>query len=112
MAAASSSPAIDQLVKLASDLSVTEIRDKFPNCYPETNPISVYRLHLTNVLEKITGLDPKVIYNAVQWTTTLDKGDLMIAVPALRAKGKKPDELAKEVAEKVRLQPITTILSR
>lgn len=94
---------IDQLVKLASDLSLSEIRDKFPTCYPETNPIDAYRLHLTTVLEKITGVDPKIIYNAIQWTASLDKGDVMLAVPALRVKGKKPDELAKEWAEKVRL---------
>lgn len=101
--AASTSAGIDQLVKLASSLSLSEIRDKFPNCYPETNPIDVYRLHITDVLEKITGVDPKIIYNAVQWTASLDKGDAMVAVPALRVKGKKPDELAKEWAEKVRL---------
>lgn len=100
--AASSSPGVDQLVKLASDLSVSEIRDKFPNCFPETNPMDVYRLHITNVLEKITGVDPKVIYPAVQWTSGLDKGDLMVAVPALRVKGKKPGELAEEWAQKVR----------
>ncbi|KAJ4391663.1 arginyl-tRNA synthetase [Gnomoniopsis smithogilvyi] len=88
--------AVDQLVKLTSDLSFSEIRDKFPACYPETNPTDVYRLHLTKVLEKITGVDPKIIYPAVQWTQGLDKGDLMLAVPALRVKGKKPNELAEE----------------
>lgn len=92
---------IDQLVRLTSDLSLGQIRDKFPNCYPETNPIHVYRLHVTSILEKITGVDPAIIYPAVQWTSGLDKGDLVMAVPALRVKGKKPDELAKEWAEKV-----------
>lgn len=92
---------IDQLVKLTSDLSLEQIRDKFPNCYPETNPVDVYRLHLTTLLEKITGVDPKIIYPAIQWTQGLDKGDVVVAVPALRVKGKKPDELAKEWAEKV-----------
>lgn len=88
--------AVDQLVKLTSDLSLSEIREKFPTCYPETNPTDVYRLHLTKVLEKITGVDPNIIYPAVQWTQGLDKGDLMLAVPALRVKGKKPNELAEE----------------
>ncbi|KAF3769683.1 hypothetical protein M406DRAFT_33266 [Cryphonectria parasitica EP155] len=91
---------IEQLVKLTSDLSLDQIRDKFPACYPETNPIDVYRLHLTNLLEKITGVDPKIIFPAIQWTQGLDKGDVMLAAPALRVKGKKPDELAKEWAEK------------
>lgn len=92
---------IDQLVKLTSNLSLDQIRDKFPTCYPETNPIDVYRLHLTTLLEKITGVDPKIIYPAIAWTQGLNQGDLMMAVPALRVKGKKPDELAKEWAEKV-----------
>lgn len=92
---------INELVKLTSDLSLDNIRDKFPTCYPETNPVDVYRVHLTNVLEKVTGVDPKIIYNAIQWTQGLDKGDLIVAAPALRVKGKKPDELVKEWEEKV-----------
>lgn len=91
---------IDELVKLTSDLSLDNIRDKFPTCYPETNPVDVYRAHLTNVLEKVTSVDPKIIYNAIQWTQGLDKGDLIVAAPALRVKGKKPDELVKEWEEK------------
>lgn len=92
---------INELVKLTSNLSLDNIRDKFPTCYPETNPIDVYRVHLTNVLEKVTGVDPKIIYNAIQWTQGLDKGDLIVAAPALRVRGKKPDELVKEWEEKV-----------
>lgn len=101
-------PGIDELVKLTSDLKLDSIRDKFPACYPETNPIDVYRAHLTNVLEEITGVDPKIIYNAIQWTSGMDKGDLIIAAPALRVKGKKPDELVKEWSEKVRLPAMTS----
>lgn len=91
---------IDELVKLTSTLSLDTIRDKFPNCYPETNPVDVYRAHLTNVLEKVTGVDQKIIYPAIQWTQGLDKGDLIVAAPALRVRGKKPDELVKEWEEK------------
>lgn len=94
---------IEELVKLTSNLSLDTIHDKFSNCYPETNPIDVYRAHLTNVLEKVTGVDPKIIYPAIQWTQGLDKGDLIVAAPALRVKGKKPDELVKEWEEKVSL---------
>lgn len=96
-------PGIEELVKLTSDLQLDKIRDKYPTCYPEINPIDVYRAHLTNVLEEITGVDPQIIYNAIQWTSGLDKGDLIIAAPALRVKGKKPDELAKEWLAKVSL---------
>ena len=105
-------PGIDELVKLTSDLQLDNIRDKFPTCYPETNPIDVYRAHLTNVLEKITGVDTKIIYNAIQWTQGLDKGDLIVAAPALRVKGKKPDELVKEWEAKVSLRALLLGRSR
>lgn len=95
-------PSVDELVKLTSNLSVDELRVKYPTTNPATNPQDIYRIHITNQLEKITGVDPAIIYPAVNWTQALDRGDAVVAVPALRVKGKKPDELAKEVAEKVR----------
>jgi len=69
--------------------------------YPTFNQFDIYRSHITELLTPITGADPKIIYSALQWTQVLDFGDLMLPVPALRLKGKKPDELAKDIAEKV-----------
>ncbi|KAL8409743.1 hypothetical protein RB594_007993 [Gaeumannomyces avenae] len=90
--------AVEQLAQLAGNLSLAD--DQFPNFWPESNPLDVYRAHLTNILHAITGVDIKVIYPAVQWTTGLDKGDMIVAIPALRVKGRKPDELVKEYSEK------------
>lgn len=72
-----------------------------PNTYPAINPVDIYRSHITELLAPIAGIDPKIVHNALQWTQTLQMGDLVLPVPALRLKGKKPDELAKEIAEKV-----------
>lgn len=72
-----------------------------PGTHPDLNPVDVYRSHVTALLEPITGVDAKIIYPAIQWTVQMDKGDLVLAVPALRIKGKKPDALAQEIAEKV-----------
>lgn len=69
--------------------------------YPTFNQFDIYRSHITELLAPITGADPKIIHSALQWTQVLDFGDLMLPVPALRLKGKKPDELAKEIAAKV-----------
>lgn len=74
---------------------------KYPNCYPEVNPVDIYRAHITSILEDVTGVDTSIIYPALQWTQTLDKGDLVLPVPALRVKDKKPAELAAEWVEKV-----------
>ncbi|KAI9741052.1 MAG: hypothetical protein M1834_002763 [Cirrosporium novae-zelandiae] len=75
-------------------------KSQFPNCYPSLNPVDRYRAHISEALGAITGVDAKTIYPKLLWTQTFDKGDLMLPVPALGVKGKKPTDLAKEWAEK------------
>lgn len=74
---------------------------EYPNCYPEYNIVDIYRAHLTSILTEVTGVEASIIYPALQWTQTLDKGDLILPVPALRVKGKKPNDLASEWIDKV-----------
>jgi arginyl-tRNA synthetase len=93
---------LDQLAELAKNMKLEEVRGKYPLCFPERNPMDLYRAHLTNVLHDVTGVDRNVIYPALQWTSGLEKGDLILAAPALRVKGKKPEDLAKEWVGKVR----------
>ncbi|KAL4933298.1 arginine--tRNA ligase [Aspergillus undulatus] len=73
---------------------------KFPNCYPSLNPVDIYREHIAETLGAATGIDTEKIYSRLAWTNTLDKGDLALPVAALQIKGKKPQELAVELAEK------------
>ncbi|KAL1310552.1 hypothetical protein AAFC00_000832 [Neodothiora populina] len=68
--------------------------------FPTVNQVDIYRAHITECLVPITGVDAQVVYNALQWTQTLANGDLMLPVPALRIKGKKPDALAQEIVDK------------
>ena len=83
---------------------LNEASQQFPDCYPERNPIDVYRAHLAIVLSKVTGVDARTIYPTIAWTQTLDKGDLVLAVPALRIKGQKPNDLAAKWVDEVRLR--------
>ncbi len=73
---------------------------KFANSYPGLNPVDVYREHIAEHLASIAGVEASDAYTKLQWPQTQDKGDLMLAVPALRIKGKKPNDLATEWAEK------------
>lgn len=82
-------------------LSPATLLTAFPSTHPALNPLDVYRAHIADVLAPITGAEAKVIYNSIQWTQTLDRGDMVLPLPALRIKGKKPDEIAKEIADKV-----------
>ena len=74
---------------------------RYPKSFPNLNPVDVYREHIAEQLASITGIEAPEIFTKLQWTQTQDKGDLMLPVPALRIKGKKPNELAAEWAEKV-----------
>ncbi|KAI5465386.1 hypothetical protein BGZ63DRAFT_373448 [Mariannaea sp. PMI_226] len=80
--------------------------EKYNNCFPETNPVDIYRSHITGLMHEITGVDTSIIYPAVQWTQSLDKGDAILAVPALRVKGKKPNELSEEWVSKFPESPL------
>ncbi len=73
----------------------------FANAYPALNPVDIYRVHLAETLAPITGADPESIYATLAWPQTLDKGDLVLPVPALRIKGRKPDEIGQLIVEQV-----------
>ncbi|KAF5864541.1 Arginyl-tRNA synthetase [Aspergillus alliaceus] len=72
---------------------------KYPNCFPSLNPVDLYRVHIAEKLGEATGIEAEKIYTRLQWTSTLDKGDLLLPVPSLQIK-KNPQELCKELAEK------------
>ncbi|KAI2642950.1 arginyl-tRNA synthetase [Xylaria nigripes] len=91
--------AADPVSLLSAQLEKLGSLDRFPNCYPEVNPQDLYRAHITSILHDITGVDDTIIYNALQWTLSLDKGDIVLAIPALRVKGK-PAELGQQWLEK------------
>ncbi|KAG5988014.1 hypothetical protein E4U54_004798, partial [Claviceps lovelessii] len=91
---------IDELAQRVEGLTIASIAQTYPNAHPEINPLDLYRAHLSDLLSKISGVDTSIIYPVVMWTSSLDKGDFVVAVPALRIKGTKPDVLAQEWAEK------------
>ncbi|OJD31383.1 arginyl-trna synthetase [Diplodia corticola] len=98
-------PSVDDVAATLKNFGLSDV-PKAPNTHPELNPFDIYRSHITNLLAQSSGVDPKIIYPTLQWTQSLEKGDLTLAVPALRLKGKKPDELAKELAEKFPESPL------
>ncbi|KAK4649859.1 arginyl-tRNA synthetase [Podospora pseudocomata] len=96
-----STTAMEQLQQQVEGLNLNAITE-FPNCYPDVNPLDVYRAHLANVLTEVTGVDKNIIYPALSWTQSLDKGDLVLAAPALRLPkgGPKPDQIVQDWAAK------------
>ncbi|KAF2454055.1 hypothetical protein BDY21DRAFT_291811 [Lineolata rhizophorae] len=81
---------------------------KFDGTYPDLNIVDVYRSHLTDLLVPILPTDkadPAVVYKSLQWTQSLDKGDLVLPVAALRIK-KSPKDLAQELVDKFPESPL------
>ena len=72
----------------------------FEGSYPDYNTVDLLRNYITEELVKISGVDANLIFPALEWTNTLDRGDLLIPVPRLRIKGSDPKQLAAEWAEK------------
>jgi hypothetical protein len=91
----------DELATALKALGISKVPQE-PNTYPALNPVDIYRSHITELLAPLAGVENKIVYNALQWTAVLEKGDLVLAVPALRLKGKKPPEIALELSEKVK----------
>ena len=85
----------------SGSLATTNSTANVQASFTAVNPVDVYRAHISKELAALTGLDTTEIYPRLQWTQTLEKGDLVLPVPALRIKGKKPNDLAEELAEKV-----------
>lgn len=68
--------------------------------FAHSNPVDVYRYAISQALHPIIEKPVTEIFERLAYTQTLDKGDLGLPVPALRIQGKKPAELAVEIAEK------------
>lgn len=79
--------------------------------FPTYNQVDIYRAHIAELLAPITGVAAETVYPLLQWTQVLEYGDVMLPVPALRIKGKKPDALAVEIKEQVPLgRPTLSLL--
>jgi arginyl-tRNA synthetase len=64
------------------------------------NPFDFYRQYIAELLAPIVERKEDELINFLQWTTTQDKGDLMLPVAALRIKGKKPQDISEEIVAK------------
>ncbi|KAJ9653159.1 arginyl-tRNA synthetase [Neophaeococcomyces mojaviensis] len=61
------------------------------------NPVDFYRHHIAEKLSPIVNKPVEDLQKVLSWTQTLDKGDLMLPVAALREKVK-PQDRAQEIA--------------
>ncbi len=96
----STTQSIEELAATLKSIGLSDVPQS-PNAHPTLNAVDIYRSHLAELLSSVTGVEAEKVYPVLSWTQTLEKGDLVLPVPALRVKGKKPNELAAEWADKV-----------
>ncbi|KAI9750699.1 MAG: hypothetical protein M4579_006347 [Chaenotheca gracillima] len=89
----------EQLSQQLSQLGVGSSVPKLEGAFPTVNPTDIHRSFLAQTVADITGVDNQLIYSCLDWTNTLDKGDLLLACPRLRVKGTKPADLATKIVE-------------
>uniref|UniRef100_A0A060T6X7 arginine--tRNA ligase n=1 Tax=Blastobotrys adeninivorans TaxID=409370 RepID=A0A060T6X7_BLAAD len=90
-----------QAAELADKLSKLGIKDDvkvFPGSNPILNPVDLFRSYITQELARVSGVSEDLIYPALEWTNTPERGDLVIPIPRLRLKGQNPQELAEKWA--------------
>ncbi|GMM58803.1 arginine--tRNA ligase [Maudiozyma humilis] len=87
---------------IASQLEKLSINPpaKVEGSFPDVNVVDLMRNYIAEELNKISGVDTSLIFPALEWTNTLERGDLLIPIPRLRIKGANPKDLATEWAEK------------
>ncbi|KAF5973027.1 arginyl-tRNA synthetase [Fusarium bulbicola] len=77
----------------------------FPDADIVHNPQDIFRVYLADILQKLVNCDRLVAYDAIQTSNITGMGDLIIVAPRLRLKGVKPEELAKDLLQKLPRTP-------
>ncbi|KAG7194246.1 uncharacterized protein KQ657_004966 [Scheffersomyces spartinae] len=73
--------------------------ESLPESHPTYNVVDVLRNYISSELSRISGVEKKIIFEALDTPAVLEKGDLIIPIPRLRLKGVNPKEKAEEWAK-------------
>lgn len=84
----------DFTASLAS-LGVTDL-PTIPSAHPGQNPLDIFRSHIAERLAPLAGVDPETVFAGLDRSTKPETGDFVLAVPRLRVKGAKPQELGEK----------------
>jgi arginyl-tRNA synthetase len=82
-------------------LGVDEPIPELPEASLLFSIVDLYRCYISKLLSQLSGVAPQVIFSALDRTASIDKGDLVLAIPRLRIKGANPSALGAEWASKV-----------
>lgn len=89
-----------QMESLTSTLAALGVNElpSIPPGHPSAteHPLNIFRSHIAERLAPIAGVEAKTIFEGLDRSTKPEQGDFVLAVPRLRIKGSKPQELSKK----------------
>jgi arginyl-tRNA synthetase len=88
----------DGLQALLRGVGVENAVPSFPLANIQNSLMDIYLSYLAGILVQLTGCEPQVAYESIQWPNEL--GDLVVVLPRLRLKHVKANELAVELKAK------------
>lgn len=96
-------------VKHVSSFEKGNLDGQDPAAFEASNPVAIYRSHISELLAPIANKPAKDIYDRLSWTQTFDKGDLGLAVPSLRVP---PKEASAKAAEWAANFPLSDLVEK
>jgi len=78
-----------------ASLGVTDLAS-IPSAHPDQNPLDIFRAHIAERLAPLAGVDIEAIFSGLDRSTKPETGDFVLAIPRLRIKGAKPQELGEK----------------
>ena|SRR5277367_957516 len=75
-----------------ASLGVTDL-PMIPSAHPDQNPLDIFRTHIAERLAPLAGVDIEAVFSGLDRSTKPETGDFVLAIPRLRIKGAKPQEL-------------------
>ncbi|KAM5458209.1 putative arginine--tRNA ligase [Microsporum audouinii] len=79
---------------------------QFPRTNVLANPTDIYRSYVVDAIQRLTGCDEGVAYDAVQWASAATNADLMLVTARLKLKGVDLKQLAQDLVSKFPPMPL------
>ncbi|ODV87563.1 hypothetical protein CANARDRAFT_6090 [[Candida] arabinofermentans NRRL YB-2248] len=92
---------IETLTSSLSKLNL-ELPPSVNGSFPESNTVDLCRNFIADQLSTLAQVDRTLAYTCLEWSSVLEKGDLILPLPRLRLKGNL-DELAIELSKNFKL---------
>jgi len=92
-----------------ASLGVTDLA-MIPSAHPDQNPLDIFRTDIAERLAPLAGVTLEAVFSGLDRSTKPETGDFVLAIPRLRIKGAKPQELGEKWQAQVILFPLSIIV--